>query len=149
MRGYCGIGIYHPKHETNVGTLWRSALALNADYIFTIGPRYKKQSSDTVKTWRHIPLWSFTDLKDFVDHLPYDAQLIGIEITDDAVPLERFRHPQRAVYLLGAEDHGLPGSVLERCRHVVRFTSDRCINVASAGTVVLYDRQAKQMEGAC
>lgn len=34
---YFAIGIYHPKTEMNMGTLWRSAYQLGASYIFTIG----------------------------------------------------------------------------------------------------------------
>lgn len=48
-RGYFGIGIYNPKTETNMGTLWRSAYNFGADFIFTIGMRYKKMGSDTAK----------------------------------------------------------------------------------------------------
>ena len=32
-RGYFGIGIFHGKTETNIGTLWRSAAILGADNI--------------------------------------------------------------------------------------------------------------------
>lgn len=42
-KGYYGIGIYETKEETNVGTLWRSAQNFGADFIFTIGARYKTQ----------------------------------------------------------------------------------------------------------
>lgn len=36
-RGYFGIGIFHGKSSENLGTLWRSAAILGADFIFTIG----------------------------------------------------------------------------------------------------------------
>jgi hypothetical protein len=35
VRGYFGIGIYHGKTEENIGTLWRSAYAYGADFVFT------------------------------------------------------------------------------------------------------------------
>lgn len=38
-RGYFGIGIYKPKTNTNIGTLWRSVFQLGAAYIFVIGQR--------------------------------------------------------------------------------------------------------------
>jgi len=49
QRGFFGIGIQNIKTESNIGTLWRSANILGADFIYTIGKRYKKQSSDTMK----------------------------------------------------------------------------------------------------
>ena len=43
-RGFFGIGIFHAKNEENIGTLWRSASILGADFIFTIGKPYRHQS---------------------------------------------------------------------------------------------------------
>ena len=60
-RGYFAIGIYESKTETNIGTLWRSAYNFGADFIFTIGKRYKKEPSDTTKSERHIPLYGYDD----------------------------------------------------------------------------------------
>ena len=143
MRGYCGIGIVNGKTVANLGTLWRSAYCLGADFIFTIGARYSKQSSDTVRAYRHIPLWNFIDFEDFNTHRPYGCVLVGIELTDRSKPLGTFCHPERAIYLLGQEDGSLSPQILDKCNHIIQFTSKHCLNVASAGTVVLYDRQMK------
>ena len=142
-KGYCGIGIENPKTITNLGTLWRSAYCLGADFIFTIGDRYHYQHSDTVKAYRHIPYFRYDTIEDFLSHIPYDCQLVGVELLDIAVPLEKFSHPKRAIYLLGKEDGNLSNKAIEHCQHIVKFNSEHCLNVASAGTVVLYDRQLK------
>ena len=142
-RGYFGIGIFHGKTEANIGTLWRSAAILGADFIFTIGKRYKRQSSDTMKTPRHIPLYHYTDYDDFFRHIPYDCPVIAIELSDQSVPLEGYKHPERCIYLLGAEDGGIPDSILARCRETVQLIGDYCMNVATAGSIVMYDRAAK------
>ena len=140
-RGYFGIGIFNAKIETNLGTLWRSAQSLGANFMFTIGRRYQPQCSDTTKVWRHLPLFYFPSFDDLI--LPYEAQLVGIEIVEGATPLPQFFHPERAVYLLGAEDDGLPESITERCQHIVTIPGAYCLNVAVAGSIVLYDRVAK------
>lgn len=142
-RGYFGIGIERSKTEANVGTLWRSAFAMGASFIFTIGHRYPKQSTDTTQSWRHIPLLEYSDIADFKDHIPYDCQVVGIELLEGARSLETFSHPLRAVYLLGPEDGSLSKEAQKLCKHIVKFNSTYCLNVASAGTVVLYDRQMK------
>lgn len=140
-RGYCGIGIIGSKTPANVGTLWRSAGNMNAAFIFTVGKRYPKQASDTIKAWKHIPLY---EVGDFVDlPLPSDCKLIGVEQDPKAKPLPEFTHPERAVYLLGAEDHGLPEEIRGACDTLVEIPSLRCLNVAVAGSIVLYDRAAK------
>ena len=146
-RGYFGIGVYHPKHEVNIGTLWRSATIFGASSIFTVGRRYKSQCADTCSTARHIPMQHFTDAEDLVAHLPHSCPLIGVELTDDARPLDRFVHPERAWYLLGAEDHGLPPAVLAACHHVVAIPHGRfCLNVAVAGSIVMYSRRCQQAD---
>jgi tRNA G18 (ribose-2'-O)-methylase SpoU len=142
-RGYCGIGVWHPKTATNIGTLLRSAELFGASFCFTIGRRYRQQASDTMKSWRRIPLWHFVDLADLLDVSPFNCPLVGVELSDNATPLESFEHPERACYLLGAEDHGLSRDMLARCHAVVRLPGERSMNVAAAGTVVLYDRHAK------
>ena len=146
-RGYFGIGIYHCKTKENVGTLWRSATILGADFIFTIGKRYEKQASDTVKTPRHIPLFHYEDFDDFFRHVPYDCPVVAIELDENSVPLESYHHRQRCIYLLGAEDHGLPKEILGRCKETVQLIGKFCYNVSTAGSIVMYDRAVKGMEG--
>jgi tRNA G18 (ribose-2'-O)-methylase SpoU len=144
MRGFFAIGIYHTKTESNVGGLWRSASAFGAAFVFTIGRRYRPQATDTPKTPLHTPLLHFVDVEDLATHLPHGAPLIGVEQAPRARSLPGYGHPERACYLLGAEDHGLPPEVLTRCHSVVEIPGvARCLNVASAGTVVLYDRAMK------
>ncbi|RNI23739.1 RNA methyltransferase [Rufibacter latericius] len=143
FEGYFGIGIMEPKTEANVGTLWRSASILGASFLFTIGRRYKKQSSDTNKAWKDIPLFNYADFDDFYQHLPYSCQLVGIELDDTAVPVEQFQHPERCIYLLGSEDHGLPNVVRARCHYLVQLPGASSMNVASAGSIMLYDRHLK------
>ena len=145
-RGYFGIGIFHGKTETNIGTLWRSAAILGADFIFTIGRRYKQQCSDTMKAPRHIPLYNYKDYDDFFAHVPYGCPVVAVELSDNSIPLEKYVHPERCIYLLGAEDHGLPDNILSRCRETVQLIGDYCMNVATAGSIVMYDRAVKAGE---
>jgi tRNA G18 (ribose-2'-O)-methylase SpoU len=143
MRGYFGIGIEHVKSEVNVGTLFRSAMILGADFAFTIGRRYPKQSSDTLKSWRHVPFIEYADFDDFYSHLPLECRLVGVEIVPEAKPLAQFTHPERAVYLLGAEDHGLSKRALAKAHFKVVLPGAYCLNVSTAGAIVMYDRITK------
>src|ERR1051325_8491179 len=113
-RGYFGIGIYHPKTPINIGTLWRSAHNFGASFIFTIGRRYQKEPSDTTKAYRHIPLFNYASFADFNRNRPYDCPIIAIEQSKKSISITRFPHPERAIYLLGAEDHGIPPNILRK-----------------------------------
>ena len=72
--------------------------------------------------------------------LPVGCQLVGVEITEDAIDLPSFRHPLRAAYVFGAERMSLSPGVLERCVHVVKIPTKFSINVGMAGAITLYDR---------
>ena len=146
MRGYFGIGVLNIKNGLNLGTLWRSASIFNADFIFTINKRYKKQPSDTMQSYRHIPLFHFKDFDDFREHIPYDCYPILIEQAEKAKSLHEFKHPQRAVYVLGAEDNGIPEKYFKGLSVVqIKAEKDYCLNVASAGSIVMYDRYIKEL----
>ena len=143
-RGFFTAGIWHPKHEVNVGSLWRSATLYGAAYVYTIGRRYKPQASDTPNTPDLIPLLHFADIDDLVTHLPHSCPLVGVELDPRAEQLAAFAHPPRAAYLLGAEDHGLPLRVLDRCHRLVQVETalPESMNVACAGSVLLWHRYA-------
>lgn len=143
MKGYFGIGVFHIKIEQNLGTLWRSAYSLDASLLATIGRRYSRQGSDTVKATNHLPLQHYSTFDEFMAALPFGCQLIGVELDPRAVPLHRFAHPERAFYLLGAEDHGLPPSVREVCHQLIKLPGRVCLNVAVAGSLVMADRIMK------
>ena len=138
--GYCEIGIYQPRNGLNIGTLWRSAQQLGAAGIFTIGRRYRHQTSDPFETEEHIPLRWYATFEDFLQNRPFGAQLVGIEL--GGMPLSQYQHPARAIYLLGSEDNGLPGKVLEKCNALISLESVRQVsyNVAVTGSIVMYHR---------
>ncbi len=141
--GYFAIGIYQGKTEHNLGTLWRTAYTLGAAYIFTIDCKYKKQTSDVVRAWSKIPLFHYRTVEDFLSNIPFDCQLVGIELTDDATFLHEFEHPKRAIYLLGAENNGLPQRLLDRCQHLVKLPGNSSLNVGVTGSIVIHDRVTK------
>ena len=62
-----------------------------------------------------VPLFELAEWSDFANFAPKGAKWVAIEF--GGTPLEDFEHPPNAVYLLGAEDVGLPTAVL-RGEHV-------------------------------
>ena len=141
--GFFGIGILHTNDEYNIGTLWRSAYLLGASFIYTVGKKYNHQGSDTTKAWTRIPLYHYQSFKELKQSLPYSSQLIAVEMGETAIPLNQFEHPHRAVYLLGNEMSGLPEQVIEECQSTVKLPGEFSLNVAVAGSVVMYDRISK------
>lgn len=146
MRGYFGVAVYKPKREVNVGSLWRSATAFGAAFLATVGARYDRQASDTCASRLHVPLHHYASMADLLRHLPHGCPVVGVELDPRATPLDGYTHRDRALYLLGAEDNGLPPSVVDACHDlvVVPTVAPWSINVACAGTVVLAHRHMQR-----
>jgi tRNA G18 (ribose-2'-O)-methylase SpoU len=138
--GYFEIGVYNALNQVNIGTLWRSAYQLGAAGIFTIGRPYYRQPSDTYSTLHQVPMRHYLTFEAFLETRPISALLIGVEM--GGIPLADFRHPPRAVYLLGGEDNGLPERVLAQCNAVVSLEAIArpSYNLAVTGSIVLYHR---------
>ncbi len=142
-QGFYGIGILHTDDHLNIGTLWRSAFVLGASYIFTVDKKYKRQGSDVNNAWASIPLYHFKSMIDLKNHLPYSTKLVAVELSQEAKAIEKYQHPSRAVYLLGSERIGLPPAVMAECHDIVKLPGAQSLNVAVAGSLVMYDRLSK------
>jgi len=140
MKGYFGVGIEGVSKPMNLGNLVRIAHAFDASFFFSIAPRLNlsKANSDTSNAEGVIPFHSFETPDEF--RLPLGCRLVGVEITDDAVELPRFRHPARAAYVFGAERYSLSPQMVAKCEFVVKIPTRFSINVGMAGAIVLYDR---------
>ena len=137
---FYGIGIVNGKTPENLGVLWRTAQNMGASFIFTIGNRYAHQASDTHHAVKSMPYFHYETFDDFFNNLPKGCRIVGVEQADTAENLDDFHHPRRCVYLLGAEDHGLSKKAMDASHFLVQFESEYSLNVAVAGSIVLYDR---------
>lgn len=140
MRGYFAVGIDGVSKAMNLGNLMRIAHAFDASFFFTIAAAYRlaDAQSDTSRSQGSLPHYRYETAEEF--RLPVDCRLVGVEITDDAVELPRFRHPQRAAYVFGGERFSLSEKVLSRCEFVVKIPTRFSINVGMAGAIIMYDR---------
>lgn len=141
--GFYGIGCLNMKTNFNYGSLFRTAQIFDADFIFIIGNRFKPQCSDAMKSWKNLPTYHYQNFKDFNDHRPFACRLIGIEMSENSIPIADFEHPRQACYLLGAEDIGLTREALDHCQSIVQLPGDEPLNVSVAGSLVLFDRLQK------
>jgi tRNA G18 (ribose-2'-O)-methylase SpoU len=126
----------------NVGSLFRTAHAFGASFVFTVDARYKRreaENSDTSRTAQQVPLYEFDSVEAL--RLPTDCALVGVELLEEAAELPSFRHPRCAAYVLGPERGSLSAKLLACCDQVVKIPTKFCVNLAVAGAIVMYDRQ--------
>jgi tRNA G18 (ribose-2'-O)-methylase SpoU len=141
MRGYFGIGVEGVSKAMNVGSLMRTAHAFDASFVFTIAETYQKAElnlADTSSSSDNMPFYRFTDVTDF--RLPLRCQLVGVEITDDAIDLPSFHHPRTAAYVLGSERLGLSAEMIGLCDHIIKIPTRFSLNLALCGGLIMYDR---------
>ncbi|MBI1186714.1 MAG: TrmH family RNA methyltransferase [Alphaproteobacteria bacterium] len=141
MRGYFGIGVEEISKPMNMGALMRTAHAFGASFFFTINaaPKVREAyNADTSRTFDSVPYYAWPTLDDL--RLPRGCALVGVELTDDAIDLPRFKHPAAAAYVLGRERGSLSDALQARCAHIVRIPTKFCVNVGIAGAILMYDR---------
>jgi tRNA G18 (ribose-2'-O)-methylase SpoU len=141
MRGYFAIGVEGITKPMNVGSLFRSAHAFHASFVFTIAAAYPQalgSQSDTSNAEGQVPFYSFPSLDDLV--LPRGCVLVGVELLDEAVELPSFHHPRQAAYVFGPERGSLSAPLVARCAHLIAIPTRFALNVGIAGAIVMYDR---------
>ena len=141
MRGYFAIGAEGISKPMNLGALMRTANAFGAAFVFSVKAKDRTKiayKSDTSRTFKNLPYYQWESHEEM--HFPKGLQMVGIELTDDAVELPEFRHPRMAAYVLGPERGHLSEEMLARCDHVIKIPTKFCINVSLAGALVMYDR---------
>ena len=140
-RGYFGIGVEGISKAHNLGAVLRTAHAFDASFAFSIGadPRaIEVRTTDTSRSHNHLPYYDWDSLDDM--SLPKGCELIGVELTEDAVDLPSFRHGLNCAYILGPEKGSLSPRAQEMCAAIVKIPTKFCLNVSLAAALTLYDR---------
>lgn len=139
-RGYFGIGVEGISKPMNFGNLSRTAYGFGASFVFTVSPgrRIDAPQSDTTRSADHMPWYNFASADTM--QLPDGCRLVGLELTDEAMELPSFRHPTKAAYVLGPENGSLSPEISSRCEFIVKIPTLFCLNVATAGAIIMYDR---------
>jgi tRNA(Leu) C34 or U34 (ribose-2'-O)-methylase TrmL len=137
------IGLVNPKTAVNVASILRAAGCYGVSSVFYTGQRYaraKEFNADTKAFHRIIPTIGVDSL---VESIPVGATVVAIELSEGAIPLPEFTHPDNAFYIFGPEDGSIDQDILKVCDEVVYIPTFSCMNLAATANVVLYDRLAK------
>lgn len=138
------IGLTDPKSPSNVGAVMRAAGCYDASKVFYTGERYERASrfhTDTKNVTSRIPL---QHIEDFAELKKDGRQLVCVDLIQGAIPLPDFTHPEKAIYVFGAEDSSISQQLVDIADAVVFVPTIGCMNLAASVNVLLYDRLAKQ-----
>lgn len=139
--------------HTNVGAIFRAAAGLGADAVLVsprcADPLYRRSVRVSMGTvfqvpWTRLPEWQAARgiLHDVGFHLA------ALALSDDAVPLDRFRAAGHAkvALLLGAEGDGLSRAALAAADSVVTIPMAGgvdSLNVAAASAIALWELRTR------
>src|SRR3546814_4646290 len=119
MRGYFASGAEGISNPMNRGARMRSAHACGAVFVFTVEAAFNAKEAkmaDTADAAKHLPLYTYSAVAELA--LPRGCALVGVELTEDAVELPSFYHPQAAAYVLGRERGSLSPALQDRCDYL-------------------------------
>jgi tRNA G18 (ribose-2'-O)-methylase SpoU len=142
------IAAWEISKDHNVGTLVRTAHAAAATEIILLGEReWNVEAARTADLYTEI-IQLPADPELFRAHLAARRwNLVAVELADDATNLFDAHYPDRPCFLLGAEIGGVPAELLGDAELIVQIPQwglVPCLNLAVAGSIVVYDYLAKR-----
>lgn len=128
--------------KSNVGTLLRSMTAFNAAELGWVGSNHRFSTFGAHGAAAFVPLRRFDTLEKAREHYTRKGcEIIGVEITSDAVPVQSHPFKGDTVFLLGEEGHGLRANELAICDKFVYIpqygNGTASLNVVVAASIVL------------
>ncbi len=133
------VAIENWQHDSNIGTIVRTANAFNVAKVHIIGKRHWNRRGAMV-TDRYMTIEHHADVASFVKAVKKKA-LIAIDIINGAEPLHQIALPRNAVLVFGGEGPGISDEMLAVCQRTVmieQFGSTRSINIGVAAGILMY-----------
>jgi tRNA G18 (ribose-2'-O)-methylase SpoU len=135
------VAVENLRHDLNIGSVVRTANAVNVAAVHVVGRRRWNRRGAMV-TDRYLHVVHHPDAAALAGWAAdRGLPLLGVDNTDGAVPLETYDLPAACVLVLGQEGSGLSPEAAAACRDVLaiaQFGSTRSVNVGAAAAVVLH-----------
>lgn len=145
--GEVGLLLDNVQSPFNVGSILRTAAALRVDHLWLVGDTAAPTNPKTAKTalgsQRYVA-WTWHDTAADAVAAARDAghRVVGLELTDDAIPLPDLAVDGPVCLVIGHEDRGLSPATLALCDDVTfipQVGRIGSLNVATATAIALYE----------
>ena len=139
----------------NVGAIVRTAAAFKIEHLYlTAGattPANAKAGKTSMGTERYLS-WSVFDRgADAADAAREDGySVVGLELADQAVPLQQLSAGHDICIAVGHEDHGLASGTLAACDAVAfipQLGRVGSLNVATAAAIAIFELRRREWSG--
>jgi tRNA G18 (ribose-2'-O)-methylase SpoU len=135
------VAIENWQHDSNIGSIVRTANAFNVAAVHVVGKRrWNRRGAMVTDRYQHID--HHPDVQDLgawahAEGLP----LLGIDNLPEAQPIETAELPAAAVMVFGQEGPGLTPEALAACTAhfaIAQFGSTRSINAGAAAAIAMH-----------
>lgn len=137
------------RSMNNVGSVFRSSDAFAIEHVILCGitaqPPHREIHKTAIGAENTVPWTHFSDTLSALEKLKEEGyQLIGIEQTDQSIPLDQFQPDTTKKYalVLGNEVFGISDdaiNVIDHCIEIPQFGTKHSLNISVATGVVLWD----------
>ena len=135
------IAVENLRHDANIGSIVRTANAVNVAAVHVVGSRRWNRRGAMV-TDRYLHVHHHDDVAGLVAWASAEGvPLVGLDNVEGSVPLETFTFPRACVLLVGQEGSGLSEAALAACGAVLAIHqagSTRSINVGAAAAIAMH-----------
>ena len=140
--------LINPRFGHNVGTALRTTACFCHTQIVVTGQRIRDEVDNLRRIPREERMRNYADVELIHCDDPFaimtpECVPVAMEFRPNSECLYDFVHPENAVYIFGPEDGTLGGNILSRSHSFVKIDTLECLNLATAITVTLYDRELK------
>lgn len=133
------VAIENWQHDSNIGTIVRTANAFNAECVHIIGRRQWNRRGAMV-TDRYLTIKHHPDVASFLRDVK-GREVICVDNVPGAQELAKAKLPEQVVLVFGGEGPGLSSEMLETGSGAImieQFGSTRSLNVGVAAGIVMY-----------
>jgi tRNA(Leu) C34 or U34 (ribose-2'-O)-methylase TrmL len=139
------LALCHTRFDVNLGVAVRSAEAAGLSEVYLVG-RGEMLRSPARGTENVVPVTPVADAAALIRRARETGrQLVAVQQTPVSVPYHRAIYPPRPLFVLGAEDEGVPAALRRAADLLVEIPQWGVIdslNVAAAATCVLFHWRA-------
>lgn len=135
------VAIENWAHDLNIGSVVRTANAVNVAGVHVVGRRRWNRRGAMV-TDRYVHVRHHPDVAALASWAASAGlPLVGVDNVPGSVPLEGYPLPRACVLLLGQESAGLSPAAVAACRDVLaiaQYGSTRSINAGAAAAIAMH-----------
>jgi tRNA G18 (ribose-2'-O)-methylase SpoU len=134
------VAIENWQHDSNIGTIVRSANAFNVAGVHIVGKRHWNRRGAMV-TDRYLSVTHHKTVEEFVSAMG-DRRIIAVDNLPGATPLHIACLPKECVLVFGGEGPGISPEMQTAAEQMIiieQSGSTRSINVGVAAGIVLYE----------